>query len=665
MATASTRARRTRRLATGLGALGAAEVVAAAAVTIAVGWSWRTALDAFVVTNCLMGATFAVCGALIAWHRPSNPIGWLFVTDGLGHATTALAAPLAQALHAGGAVPGVQRVAVTVFAFSWPWSIGLFLPLALLLFPDGRPASPRWRPVIVAVVATSPLFVLETATDPEPPARDLPVGYFTISSYDALHPLWTVSELRVSVALVLGVGALVLRYRRAAEHQRRQLLWLLLAAIVAVACTVPWGLVAGTPVVVLFAIPLIPSAVTVAIVRHQLLDIRLVLARALAWLLLSAAVFAAYVGLVAVLDHFVSARVGRSAVATVVVALLVAPVLPRLQRLVDRAMYGDRRDPARVASRVGLQLGAGPGGALPAVASAVRHGLRIPYVAVSTPAGVLAADGQRPDGPVQAIGLEYGGDAVGELLVGLRPGERELTVADREVLTLVAAPLAVAVHATRLSTELRASRERIIAAREEERRRLRRDLHDGLGPTLTGIAFAADAAANLVDRDPAWASELIAGLRTDTRTAIADIRRVVDDLRPPILDEQGLVRTLRQRAEQMSRRADGAAVDVRVEISEEVPALPAAIEVAAYRIATEALTNVLRHSRASSAVLRLRCGDSLDIEVVDDSPPNGAWRAGVGLQAMRDRTAELGGWLEAGPSPSGGRVYARLPLRTP
>lgn len=376
-------------------------------------------------------------------------------------------------------------------------------------------------------------------------------------------------------------------------------------------------------------------------------------------------VVGAYVTLVAVLDTFVSARVGRSAVATVVVALLVAPVLPRLQRLVDRAMYGDRRDPARVASRVGEQLASGSAAGLPGVVSAVREALRLPYAALSSPDGVLAADGQPPDGPVRSLRLEYGGEVVGELVIGLRPGERELAPADHTVLNLVAAPLAVAVHATWLSAELQASRGRIIAAREEERRRLRRDLHDGLGPTLTGVALAADAAANLVDSDTVRAGELLAAVRTDARSAIADIRRLVDDLRPPALDELGLVLALRQRAEHLSWRADGGAVHVKLDAPDQLPALPAATEVAAYRIATEALNNVVRHAGASAAVLRLRCNDALELEVLDDGAANGTWQPGVGLQAMRERATELGGGFEAGPTSAGGRVYVSLPLATP
>ena len=145
-----------------------AEVVAAIVLTLVLGLSWTEALEGFVVTNALMGLSFGLCGAVIAWHRPRNPVGWLLVADGIGHATTAMAAPLAAVLAEQGAPLVAQRLAATVAACAWPWSIGLFLPLALLLFPTGRLPSPRWRIVAIAYVVTAPLFVLELGTEPEP-----------------------------------------------------------------------------------------------------------------------------------------------------------------------------------------------------------------------------------------------------------------------------------------------------------------------------------------------------------------------------------------------------------------------------------------------------------------------------------------------------------------
>jgi two-component system NarL family sensor kinase len=201
---------------------------------------------------------------------------------------------------------------------------------------------------------------------------------------------------------VLALAALVVRYRRGSEAIRRQLLWLVLAVIVVIAATLPWGLVAGTSTAVLFSIPLIPLAVTVAIVRYRLLDIRLVLSRALAWVLLSLGVVVGYATLVAVLDRLVSSSLGRSAFATVLLVLVAAPVLPRLQRLVDRAIYGDRANPARVVSQLGAQLARPPGGegadsGLVGVVDTIRQALRLPYVALRRDDEVLAAVGSRPD----------------------------------------------------------------------------------------------------------------------------------------------------------------------------------------------------------------------------------------------------------------------------
>lgn len=671
-----------RGLAGALAALVVAEVVLGVAYGVSIGWGWQQLVDSFAVTNGLMGLTFGLCGAIIAWHRPANPIGWLFLADGIGHATTPFANALAHVVH--GEV--AQQLLVTVSIVAWPWSIGLFLPLALLLFPDGRLLSPRWRWAAIGIIATAPLFVVEMAGSGEPISPDLPLGYLSIPDFEALQPLWTATEVRNLLAILLAIVCLTIRYRRADEPGRRQLLWLLLASVIAILFVTPWAFVAGTPILVLLAIPLIPIAVAVAIVRYQLLDIRLVVTRALTWALLSLVAIGTYAALVALLDSLIASQVGRSAAVTVLVALIIAPVLPRLQQLVDRALYGDRNDPARVASRVGEQLSAG----LPGVLAAIRSALRLPYAGLTVDGVLVASAGTPPvpavasngttTGPAAAadgaaagfvvqLELSYGGEVVGTLEVGVRSGEAGLSSADRSVLGLVAVPLAVAVHATRLSAELQSSREKLVSAREEERRRLRRDLHDGLGPTLTGVAFSADAAANLIttdtsqalSADAARAVELLARLRADTRSAIADVRRLVEDLRPPALDELGLVEALRQRADHLSFRADGRAIQVQV-AAEGLPTLPAALEVAAYRIATEALTNVVRHSSATSAVLTLRCANDLEIEVADDGPSNGAWHPGVGLQAMHERAAELGGTFQAGPTPTGGRVQAHLPL---
>lgn len=221
----------------------------------------------------------------------------------------------------------------------------------------------------------------------------------------------------------------------------------------------------------------------------------------------------------------------------------------------------------------------------------------------------------------------------------------------------------LAAHAVRLSSDLQLSRERLVAAREEERRRLRRDLHDGLGPTLAGIALGLDVADNMLTDDPQGARDLLRDLKQETASSIGDVRRLVNNLRPPALDEFGLTAALRQHADRVSVRDGHLAVIV------DAPAapleLPAAVEVAAFRIAMEAITNTARHAHARQCLLRLSSlSDRLDVEITDDGVGlSTVCREGVGLAAMRERAAELGGSCVIDSHLGGGtRVLAQLPL---
>jgi signal transduction histidine kinase len=280
-------------------------------------------------------------------------------------------------------------------------------------------------------------------------------------------------------------------------------------------------------------------------------------------------------------------------------------------------------------------------------------------------AAEVAAHGTAPE-LLHSIVLRYESQRVGELVVGLRSGQRRLGSADLVVLDLLAGPLAVALHATALSAALQESRVSIVAAREEERRRLRGDLHDGLGPVLTGIAFKTDAACNSLPPEAARAGELLGEIRAETTAAISDIRRLVYGLRPPALDDLGLIGSVRQLSARLAARPDGGVVAVRIDAPDHLPPLSAAVEVAAYRIITEALTNAARHSGARQiwVCLALAAGDVLSIEVTDDGArPEAPWQPGLGLVSMRERAAELGGSCQAGPDPrGGGRVTAALPL---
>ena len=342
-----------------------------------------------------------------------------------------------------------------------------------------------------------------------------------------------------------------------------------------------------------------------------------------------------------------------SAVASaLVVAFLALPLRSRLQAAVDRLLYGERRRPLTVASRVGDSMRGGLADSLDELGEA----LRLPYVGVDVDAVVVRPAGSRPvRSPTCPCTAPHWWSAFGR-------ERRRLPPADQRVLTLMSGPFSTAVRATRLVGQLQHSRERLVVTREEERRRLRRELHDGLGPLLTGVALSADAAANLAGRAAEAAAARLTAVRRDSRSAILEVRRIVDNLGSPALDELGLLQALRLRAAQTTRRSDGSALTAVVEAGSDLPPLPAAVELAAYRIATEALTNAVRHSAASTVVLRVGCDDALHCEVLDNGIDNGPWQPGVGIVGMQERAAELGGTCEVGPGPSGGHVRLSLPV---
>lgn len=638
-------------------------VETASATTIAAqrGESLAEVVESFAFTNLAIAVCFGGCGALLAWHRPRHPVGWLLAISGALQGATGVAATLLLGADTVDQPSSLTWVAATVFSWAWPWSMGLGFFLALLYFPDGQLPSRRWRPVAVGIGLTGLVFVLSSGTDPassEVGGRLFPhAGAW--DGYDAAGVLWTAVALLNMVCLAAVVGSLAVRYRRGDETARRQILWLLLAGIAVLLVATPVVLLRTGSVLLLLVILLVPAAITIAVLRHNLLDIRLMVSLSVSWAVLSGVVALGYVVLVGVLGS-VLAGTASAVVATAVVALAAHPLWLRLQTAVDRFFYGDRADPVRLFGRVGSRLG-GPDG-LSALASAIGESLRLPFVAIRSDGRELVAVGTGPS-LIHTVPLVQDGKRVGELLVGARRGDYRFTRKDRDLLDLIAAPVTLAVHATVLAEELGTARARVVSAREEERRRLRRDLHDGLGPLLTGIGFKADAARNYVHAQPDEAVELLAQLRIETTNALEDVRRLVDDLRPPVLDDYGLVEALRRQASRLDRCHDGSPLRVSIDAPEMLPPLSAAVEVAVYRIATEALFNVVRHSLATTAAICIRVDDSLHLSVLDDgAPSNDVWVRGVGLTSMAERAAELGGTLVAGPGTGGSEVVACLPL---
>ena len=551
--------------------------------------------------------------------------------------------------------------------------VSLFL--FFYLFPDGR-FVPRWtRYLALAMIAG----VISGIFFPGTP--------LAVSS-------WPVPLLLLFMLgwLLTGVFAQIYRYRRVSGPvQRQQTKWVFFGFTVALvgflgviffgevlfSLAEPGtrGELVGMTVMTLCML-LIPLSIGAAILRHRLFDIDVVINRTLVYGALTACIVGIYVLVVGYLGSLLrtDGNLAISLVATGVVAVLFAPLRERLQHGVNRLMYGERDDPYAAVSRLGERLEAtlAPEAVLTRIVETVREALKLPYAAIALPRDgddfeVAAASGEEPPADPLVLPLSYGGESVGRLLLAPRAPGEGFSSADRSLLDSLARHAGVAVHGVRVMADLRRSRERLVLAREEERRRLRRDLHDELAPTLAALGLSAATVSELIPVDPERAASANEKLRATIRATVGDVRRLVDDLRPPALDELGLIEAVRERASHYSAHEVG--FRVKVEAPDELPLLPAAVEVAAYRIVQEALTNVSRHAKAHSCTVRLACpnGRALEVEVTDDGvglpdTPEG----GVGLSSMRERAVELGGTCEIMlASPSGTRVFARLPLGEP
>jgi two-component system, NarL family, sensor kinase len=482
-------------------------------------------------------------------------------------------------------------------------------------------------------------------------------------------------ELSESVVLIAGIAsdaayllvivALVWRFIRGDERTRRQVMWLILAMLIIIALNAERFVTGDGPILLLLSAVLIPIALAIAIVRYQLFDIRVVLSRTLLYGLTIGLVIAIYIGVVAGLTLLVPSNAQRSVsvAAAIVVAFLFAPLRSLVQRMINRAFYGTRSDPARTASRIGEGLRHDDD--LPGVLEQTRSALRLPSISLrGEPGGYdIAATGTPEESPTVEMPLTYRGEQVGSLVVGLRRGERGLHDADRRTLELIATPLAVALHATALSDQVQQARTATVEAAAAERVRLQRELHDGVGPILTSAAFQADAASNLIHSDPAGAERLLDEIRRELRGAIDDVRRVVYGLRPIELDNAGLVGAIRQRLAGLPA-AEAGQINVEMDLPDKLPALSPAVELAAYRIASEAINNALTHSAGRRCLVKITANGTLAVTVRDDGKPPTSWTPGVGLRSILERAEELGGTAAAGPSATGDgwEVRARLPL---
>jgi signal transduction histidine kinase len=607
-------------------------------------------------------------GLVIALARPGHPVGRLMLGGasawGLGEAGLAFA--VLGLVTEPGSVPGAAWLAILgTFIRGIGW---LVLVLVVpLVFPDGHlPARPwRWSaPVAAAAVGGFAAATLLAEAPLENRLAGVPNPIGPPAWADLLVDGLALLSLGLAALALVGiVGGLVARWRRGDRLVRQQLLWFTLAAAAPVLLLpiVPTGL--AEPVLFGVAALPLPLAIAVAVLQHRLYDVQFAVNRTVAWTALSVALALVYVLVVAGVGALLDAR-GASWLpwlATGLVALSVAPLRDALQQAANRLTYGLWAQPEAVLAGVRRRVAdAGDAaGLLRELVAELGDGLRLARIAVLDTEGRLLAghgSGQADEEtPLTAYGRRVG------TLVWSRP-HRALRAGDRQLLDDLAGHLGALVHAATLVAGLRAARERLVLAREDERRRLRRDLHDGLGSTLAGLTFITEAAGNLLRSDVDAAGSALQQVRAGIQTAVLDVRRIVEGLTPPSLARLGLVGALAELADRLGGDLPGG---MTVDAPPDLPVLNAAVEVAAYRVTQEALTNVVRHARASTCRMSLRHdGSTLLLEVADDGCGGAGPRpGGAGLPGMRERAEELGGEL-AVAARSGGGTTVRLRLPT-
>ncbi|NRQ39443.1 sensor histidine kinase [Nonomuraea sp. NN258] len=606
-----------------------------------------------------VGLLFPAAGAFLISRAPGARFPWILWGTGVVWSVYALNYALVQYLWS--IVPGHPLIPYLAWpaVWMWLWAVPVFAGVMPLLFPDGRLPSRRWRPLLYGNFALmiGHSLLLGLSPDVSFELNDLPIP--NPLGVEALGDLPYLAESWIGLPMItlsaLGVLSLWFRHRAATPELRRQIAWYFYSMMI---FTGYWLLSGGREGLwltlrVTLAV-LIPLSIIAAVLRYQLYGIKLILNRTLVYGALAVVGGLTYSALIWAADR-VSGDYGAVAglAAAMATAAVFHPLRLRLQASVDR-LFNVERDPYKAADLLSrtVQQAEDPSEALADALSVVRAalGARGAAVQVYGEPVVSFADGEL-GGRSREVELTWHGERVGRLsLAGARQGrERQLVMAKH---------LAELAHAVRLSTDLRDSHERINATRDEERRRLGRELHDGLGPTLTSVTMTLDEARRRLGRDPQAADRLLLRVREEMTSTLNSVRELVDGLRPPALDELGLAGALAELG-----RAPGPRVSV--EPHGPLDDLPPAVELAAYRIVQEALTNARRHARADRVAVTLRREpESLRVTVTDDGaglPDTPS--PGVGLTSMRERAAEIGGTCAIGPRAGGGtEVAAVLPI---
>lgn len=624
----------------------------------------------FVLIDCLLVLSFYIAAGIIFWKCFREPMGLLgvsmLVTFGSSFTSVLTLASDGQSV---------------LFMLGWCSFIMFYS-----LFPNGR-FFPKW---ISGVAIT---FVLLQV-----------LSYLSRDSlfYVLGWPIWLKGIFFAIPLVAIGFSQIYrfLRVQNAIERQQSK--WVVYGFAVSIAGFIGVSVLfnpsilqgALTYVYLNLAINLcliiIPVTLTIAVLRHRLWDIDPLVNRTIVYAALSVSIIAVYIVSVTYLSRVFQTdnNLFVSLAATTVVAVLFAPLKERLHRIVNRMMYGKKDDPFTVLAELSAQWmkPMEPNETIRLVVQTVRDSLHLPYAGITftldeqetlmSSSGELISD-------TLSLPIVHRGEELGFLIVAHRSQGEAFTVEDRKLLNVLIRHVASIVQGVKMSVELKLlardlqeSREKLILAREEERRKLRDNLHDDLAPRLAALALNVAAAERYVKKDPEKATSMLTDLGNNIRGSVMDIRTIVHGLRPPTLDELGLIGAIQEKIHELTKSgeqapdtAESPALRISLDVNGDLPAFPAAVEVAAYRIITESIVNVVRHSQATNCTVHIAIKGNrrLSIEIVDDGIGINSRRkphssGGIGIQSIRERAAELGGQVNyESPASGGTKVIVVLP----
>jgi signal transduction histidine kinase len=671
------------------------------------------ALDAeeliFSAIPILAVGTSSTVGALVASRQPANPIGWLLLLFPAGLLVGILAEQ--YSIYAfrtdPGGLPAGEWMA---WAGRWTPMSTVVLPLILLLFPTGRPPSPRWRWVAIVLLASASTAAIVSAVDPRYITFGADKGFrvrvgnpIGIQALEGVvGPALIVSGTIALLAALACFVAMIARFRRASGDERQQLRWLAFVGSIAVglvAMMIVLDVVTGEAAnvigdvlwaILVFSLAVgIPVACGIAILKFHLYDLDVVIKKTVVFAVLAGAVVLVYVIVVIVLGTAVTGDAGVSGTffgAVALLSLALQPLRSWARRLADRLVYGRRATPYEVLSRFTDRLGdvSSADDVAPRMAQLITEGtgarsasvwLRVgrtlrreaawPAVSGGETSELTLGDDRFPDipGATASIPMRHHGELLGAIALDVPPSD-PLTPEQERLLAELATQAGLALRNVALTADLRhqleelgRSRKRLVTAQDEERRRIERNLHDGAQQQLVAIGVRLRLADQMIDRDPAKAHEMLAGVQTESQEAIDALRDLARGIYPPVLADRGLVVALEAQA-----RKSHVPVEIR---GEGLERYPQEIEAAAYFCVLEALQNVAKYAGASRATVSLAQDDGwIRFEVNDDGAgfDPGTVAKGSGLQNMEDRLAALGGSLTLESSPGAGTtVLGRIP----